>query len=78
MFAEHDNISHDRLWEAVDAALIAASQAAEDRDGDAPYPADLMGHPDQPDVLTPFTRYEIEEASSFLARLGFIPPRVTK
>jgi hypothetical protein len=75
MFAEHDRISYSRLMDAAEAALHASLQAADDRGGESVYPADLMGHPDQPDVLADYTRFEIEEASAFLARLGVIHAR---
>jgi hypothetical protein len=31
-----------------------------------------MGSANQPECLCAFTRYEIEQASEFLARMGFI------
>ena len=40
--------------------------------GPRPYPADLMGSAIQPDCLADFTRSEIDEASEFLARMGYV------
>ena len=37
-----------------------------------PYPPSLMGTSAQPDCLSDFTRFEVEEATSFLIRLGVL------
>jgi len=65
-------ISDDRLVEAAEAALWAATKVWKQRGGPRPYPADLMGGPDQPECLRDFTRWEMEQASEFLVRLGMI------
>ncbi len=68
----NDKITPERLFEAAEAALFAASEVAEYTGGPVPYPADLMGSPMQPDHLSAFTRWEIERASEFLVRMGMI------
>lgn len=73
--SRHEQVSPERLVEAAEAALMAAAEAAEVGGGDWPYPADLMGHPDQPACLCPFTRWEIEQACEFLVRMGMLEPR---
>jgi hypothetical protein len=73
-----DQLSPDRLIEAAEAAFQAATEVWRDRGGAMPYPADLMGAPDQPHYLGEFTRWEIEEASEFLVRLGMIPKHLKK
>jgi len=60
------------LVEAAEAALAAARDVAQYTGGPQPYPLDLMGSELQPEILTNFTRYEIEEACDFLVRLGEI------
>lgn len=74
----NDNREHldsDRLAQAADAALAAASDVAGYTNGPAPFPADLMGSPLQPNVLADFTKWEIEQACEFLVRLGMLAPR---
>jgi hypothetical protein len=58
--------------EATETAWWASNQVWKERGGRRPYPADLMGTPDQPECLRAFARWEIEEASEFLVRLGMI------
>lgn len=68
-------LSPERLCDAAEAALIAAAVVGEERGGEWPYPADLLGATDQPECLCDFTPWEIQQASEFLARLGLIAPR---
>jgi hypothetical protein len=76
MSGSREQISPERLWEAAEASLRAAADVAEYTGGPAPYPADLMGSPLQPDGLAPFTKFEVEEACAFLVRMGILmPPR---
>jgi hypothetical protein len=72
MARSQEQISPERLCEAAEAALRAAVEVAEYTGGPWPYPADLMGGPLQPDYLAGFTRWEMEQASEFLVRLGMI------
>ncbi|GMV27650.1 MAG: hypothetical protein AMXMBFR58_36810 [Phycisphaerae bacterium] len=65
-----------RLMEAVDAALAASEEIAQYTGQARPYPADLMGSALQPQCLTPFTLFEIEQASQFLRRLDMVGPSV--
>ncbi|MFN0132001.1 MAG: hypothetical protein ACKVW3_05655 [Phycisphaerales bacterium] len=75
---EQEQLSPERLVEAAEAALSAAAEMAELSGGSWPYPADLMGHPDQPQCLCAFTRWEIEQACAFLVRMGMLEPRAAK
>jgi hypothetical protein len=69
-------IDPDRLVQAAEAALMAAEDVAEYTGGPRPYPLDLMGAPLQPDCLSEYTHYEIQQACDFLVRLGELePPR---
>lgn len=68
----HEQINADRLTLAADAVLRAVLEVARERGGASPYPPDLMGSPDQPQCLVEFTHYEIEQATDFLMRLGFL------
>jgi hypothetical protein len=69
---DFDQLSPERLLEAAEAALAAARDVAEYTGGPLPYPADLMGSELQPDILSGFTHYEIEQASAFLLRMGWL------
>jgi hypothetical protein len=69
---DFDQVSPERLLEAAEAALAAARDVAQYTGGPIPYPADLMGSELQPDSLAQFTRYEIEQASLFLLRMGML------
>ena len=60
--------------QAVDAIYRADDELAAEG-GLSEYPADLIGVPSQPDAFRDFTRYEIEQASLFLVRMGLIVPR---
>ncbi len=72
MAAPREKLSHERLWEAAEAAMLAAKDVAEYTGGALPYPLDLMGSAMQPAILREFTRYEIEQACMFLVRMGII------
>lgn len=74
-----ERLDPERLVEAAEAALLAAVENAGDTGGPWAYPPDLMGRPDQPACLVPFTRWEIQQASEFLVRLGMLEsPRIRK
>ncbi len=75
MSRPRDVLPPDRLADAAEAALQAAVEFADHNNGAWVYPAALMGTPDQPDCLTPYTKWEIEQASEFLVRLGYIEKR---
>jgi hypothetical protein len=72
MAHSNEQLSPERLCDAAEAAMKAAVEAA--AGGTWPYPADLMGAPNQPECLCHFTRWEIEQACEFLVRLGMIEP----
>ncbi len=72
MARQHEQLSPERLCDAAEAAMKAVVEAA--AGGAWPYPADLMGSANQPECLCQFTRWEIEQASEFLVRLGMIEP----
>lgn len=69
----HDSemISPERLMETVDAVFNAweshASNGIPLR-----HPLEILGAPDMPECLKEFTKYEVEEASKFLERVGVI------
>ncbi len=67
-----EQISSQRLFEASEAILLAVVEVAEKIHGAWPYPPSLLGTPMQPRCLDDFTRWEIEEATSFLVRLGIL------
>lgn len=67
-----EQVEPTRLFDAANAVLQAVQEIERDKGVRCPYPPDLMGAPDQPQCLVDFTRYEIEEATSFLIRMGYI------
>lgn len=75
MSRQEGNIDADRLVAAAEAALRAAVDVSEYTGGPWPYPADLMGTALQPDFLSEFTKWEIEQACDFLVRLGALDKR---
>ena len=75
MSRPRDVLPPDRLADAAEAARQAAVEFADHHNGAWVYPAALMGTPDQPDCLAPYTKWEIEQASEFLVRLGYLEKR---
>ena len=67
-----ETIDSERLFEASEAVIKALTEVADRLTGRCPRPVDLMGTPDQPACLVPFSRYEVEEATSFLVRMGYL------
>lgn len=74
MARPNPQLDPDRLCEAAEAALHAVVEVADQFNGRWVWPVDLMGTPIQPACLTDFTRYEIEEATAFLVRMGVLEP----
>lgn len=74
---EHKGVPADRLFEAVEAVLVAVDEMITLR-GACPYPPDLMGTEDQPEALVAFTRTEVAEATAFLVRMGILRARLQK
>ena len=70
MAHSNEQLSPERLCDAAEAAMKAAVEAA--AGGVWPDPADLMGATNQPECLCQYTKWEIEQASEFLVRLGMI------
>ncbi len=64
-----------RLCDAAEAALKAVVEVAERNGGRRIYPTDIMTGPMHPACLNGFTRAEIDVASQFLVRMGWIDPR---
>jgi hypothetical protein len=69
----HENIQPQRLMDAADAALQAVIEVAELLNGSYVPPTRLMGSEMQPQCLCEFTMVEVQEATAFLVRLGFLP-----
>jgi hypothetical protein len=69
---QHEKITPDRLIDASIAVLRAVAEVSEELGGAAFYAPDLMGSPLQPSYLAEFTRYEVEEATAFLERMGMV------
>lgn len=68
----NEKIDHNRLFEAAEAVLDAIVELARAHGGLCPYPTTVMGTDEQPECLSRFTLVEIQEATEFLMRAGFI------
>jgi len=66
----------ERLCDAAEAALKAVAEVSERNGGRWVYPSDIMSGSAHPACLNGFTRFEIEQASQFLARMGVIEPKI--
>src|SRR5262245_45607453 len=73
-----EQLSADRLCEASNAVVRAIRELMEEGRGEGitarqvRYPPSLMGTWAQPGCLSDFTRFEVEEATCFLIRLGVL------
>ena len=72
MDAKNNQLDPDRLFEATNAVMEALEAWAIEHKGQRLYPPDMMGTPDQPRALCDFSRFEIQEATDFLVRMGII------
>lgn len=61
-----------RLFDVVDGILQALREFAADGGDANRHPLQLLGAVDQPKALCPFTRFEVEQASAFLERMGML------
>jgi hypothetical protein len=62
----------NRLHRAADATLEAIRWWEKVHSHKSPWPPDMMEQEEEPICLHDFTRQEIEEASWYLVRLGYI------
>lgn len=65
-------IEPDRLVDAAEAVLRAATEIAAKIGGAITNPLAVAGTPAQPPCLAPFAVWEVEQACAFLVRLGFL------
>ena len=72
MKKQHEQISPDRLVDAATAVLAAVAEVREELGDVAINPTELMGAPHQPRCLCEFTRFEVDEATAFLLRMGYL------
>jgi hypothetical protein len=72
MKRQHEKITPDRLIDASIAVLRAVAEVKEELGGAPLYPPDLMGSALQPAYLCEFTKFEVEEATAFLIRMGMV------
>lgn len=64
-----------RLVDAADAVGVAIAQVADATTGRCPYPPAMLDMPDHPACLDEFTTEDLEEATAFLCRLGYLVQR---
>lgn len=72
MARPNEQMTPDRLCDAAEAVMLAVAEVAEQTDGGWVYPPALMGSDQQPQCLSDFTRWEVEQATDFLIRLGMV------
>lgn len=75
---ESSQIDPTRLMQAVDAIIEALEEYKIDTRGGTIAPTELLGSPMQPKVLCDFTRWEIEQATVFMTRMGLLEPARAK
>jgi hypothetical protein len=75
MKKQNDKISPDRLVDAASAVLEAVAEVRDEIGEVEVFPPDLMGAVNQPRCLCDFTRWEVEEATAFLMRMGYLERR---
>lgn len=63
-------LTAERLFEAAEAAIAGAVAVSRQTGRTCPYPTDLVGTALEPEAFRGFARWELEEACSFLVRLG--------
>jgi hypothetical protein len=64
-----------RLIDAADAVGLALAEVVDSSTGHCPYPPAMLKMPDHPECLDEFSAEELEEATAFLCRLGFLVHR---
>ena len=64
-----------RLFQAAEAVTVAVTETADDTTGRCANPIDLLGTDAEPECLVAFTRAEVEQATLFLLRLGYLEMR---
>jgi hypothetical protein len=72
MKKQHEQLTPDRLVDAATAVLAAVAEVRDELGDVAINPTELMGAPNQPRCLCEFTRFEVDEATAFLLRLGYL------
>lgn len=72
MARSSDQLGHERLFEAAEAVLEAIVEVSKQTRGVCAHPTELRGSAHQPACLRDFSRSEIEQATSFLVRLGLL------
>lgn len=72
MARHNEQITPDRLCDAAEAVMLAVVEVADRPGGGWVYPPELMGSQEQPQCLCDFTRWEVEQATQFLIRLGMV------
>ncbi len=68
----NEQMTPDRLCDAAEAVMLAVVEIADRTGGGWVYPPELIGSDEQPQCLCDFTRWEVEQATQFLIRLGMV------
>jgi hypothetical protein len=74
MNSQRQPVDPDRLVEAAIVVLRACTEYAASHDGRSVHPTELADTTPQARALTQFSKFEIEEATQFLVRLGYLEP----
>ena len=75
---DSDQVDPVRLMQAVDAIIEALEEYKIETRGGTMAPTELLGSPMQPKALCDYTRWEIEQASAFMTRMGLLEPARAK
>jgi hypothetical protein len=68
---QRNNVDADRLFEAAEAVILALTELAA-RGSPTLGLNDVVGTPAEPKCLWDYTREEVQEATAFLWRMGFL------
>lgn len=78
MARSNEQLSPDRLADTASAVMQAVAEFAASHGQQRPYPPSLMGSPAQPSCLDGFSKWEVQQATDFLVRLGFLDRSKTR
>lgn len=67
-------VDPERLVEAAIEVMRVCAEYAESHGGTSVHPSELLLRADAPRTLSVFSKYEVEEATAFLVRMGYLEP----
>jgi hypothetical protein len=67
-------VDPERLVEAAIEVMRVCAEYAQSHGGLSAHPADILLRADAPRSLSVFSKHEVEEATAFLVRMGYLEP----